>query len=194
MTLPGPVRVVRNSPSPPKNIVFIPFTRSISYETVPSQPTTQPVSTFNRCPGWRSNSMKSPQAWMNAVPSPASRSRIKPSPPKKTDPSRRWNVTLSSTPSSAQRNASFCTMNSLPEESSIGLIVPGALPPNATSPLPPSGVNSVRNMVSPANLRPIALSNPPRSFASIPIFALIYTIAPASPYTRSPSFSSIVTS
>ena len=37
----------RNIPSPPKNIVLIPFTRSMSKLTVSSQPTTLPVSTFN---------------------------------------------------------------------------------------------------------------------------------------------------
>ena len=46
-TLPGPVRVVRNSPSPPNNIFLKPFTVSTSYLTVDPKIATLPVSTLS---------------------------------------------------------------------------------------------------------------------------------------------------
>ena len=42
ITFPGPTNLVKNNPSPPKNIFPNPFIVSISYETVFSNPTEHP--------------------------------------------------------------------------------------------------------------------------------------------------------
>ena len=95
--LPGPVRVVTKSPSPPNIAVFIPPAAAMSYVTDSCQATALAVATLYFSPYFRSTMLKSPHAAMNAMPSPLSSCSTKPSPPKNTLPSFFWNAIFRST-------------------------------------------------------------------------------------------------
>ena len=68
-TVPWPLSVARNIPSPPKIMDFRLPARWMSYSMPGVKATRQPVSTRNVSP-LNSFLMMCPPAWMNAIPSP----------------------------------------------------------------------------------------------------------------------------
>ena len=128
-TVPGPVRRVWKSPSPPRNLFFRPGTCWMSMETPTWKPATLPVSTKSCSPGPRVYSISSPSISAKAVPWPERRCMMKPSPPKKPAPSFLLKWMSSATPDSAARKDRFWRMNSCPGPMVRGRILPGKLEP-----------------------------------------------------------------
>jgi len=125
-TVPGPVSVARNTPSPPNSMLLMPPTAFTSMSTVSWKATTQPVSTSSRSPAASSRLIMVPPACTNTQPSPSSFCMMKPSPPNRPVRILRWKKMPSCTPRAPARNASFWQISRPPwSESFIASTVPG---------------------------------------------------------------------
>ena len=81
-----------------------------------------------------------PSNSVKAIPRPESFCMMKPSPPKKPEPSFFWKKTDSWTPASLARKPLFCTTSSRPGPMSKARMLPGKLEAKAISPWPPWAV------------------------------------------------------
>mmetsp|Transcript_23990 Transcript_23990/g.51008 ORF Transcript_23990/g.51008 Transcript_23990/m.51008 type:complete len:282 (+) Transcript_23990:68-913(+) len=105
---PGPVSVVTNSPSPPNITFFTPGIICTSYDTVGSNETIEPDVTRSSSPSSRYRSTSVPPALIKTSPSPTSRCKIKPCPPKKPPVIVRVNSICMSTEALLARYAPRC--------------------------------------------------------------------------------------
>mmetsp|Transcript_5205 Transcript_5205/g.14755 ORF Transcript_5205/g.14755 Transcript_5205/m.14755 type:complete len:204 (-) Transcript_5205:463-1074(-) len=143
-TVPGPVSVVMNNPSPPNMAFLMPGIIDTSKSMVWVMATSEPDDTLSDSPSLRSRRTRVPPAFTKTSPVPVKLCSTKPSPPKNPEVSDLVKAISMSTVSDPARYALFWHTILPPYSSrSSRIILEGKSVPSPTVPAVPSGPSYV---------------------------------------------------